>query len=332
MNHIIEGDVEGIMERPSGNDEPSRRAKEKWEAWHAHSGLSRTEAKRRYITTLIDTMNKYASGSPESRELVSELEFVWDQVKSNVPSSNSSSPLQSAGIQLNVTRQAEPPRYGAFGPAIDHKRESPHPISERDMHFVDTVAKEKLNIEATGDAEDEEEFVDAPDSQVDEPIPTNNISAVISSPSRGIDLDRDAPMSGERHRKRRGHPYLPAPPPSSDENWKKNVSASIIKLTAELAAVREQLEARRLFTHTIQFRILRFLTKFIWGIVKHIAIDVFILVVLITWLRGKGDKRLEGAMRVLLGDAVAQVQKLGDVQLGKLHISKLGISGKKLAD
>jgi hypothetical protein len=65
------------------------------DAWKQQNNLSRTEAKRRYITTLIDTMHQYASPSPDSRELVAELEFVWDQVKSNVPSSSSSSPLQT---------------------------------------------------------------------------------------------------------------------------------------------------------------------------------------------------------------------------------------------
>src|SRR5690349_9423073 len=107
------------MERPGGDDESSKRAREKWyveqlaslyhsqrhghhtdqiprDAWKSSSGLSRTEAKRRYISTLIETMRKYASPSPDARELVSELEFVWDQVKSNVPSS-SSSPLHTHG-------------------------------------------------------------------------------------------------------------------------------------------------------------------------------------------------------------------------------------------
>ena len=111
------------------------------------------------------------------------------------------------------------------------------------------------------------------------------------------------------------------------------MSASIIKLTAELAAVREQLEARRLFTHTIQFRIFRFITRSIWGIVKHVAIDVLILGIVIIWLRRKKDERLEGALRVLLGDAVAQVQKLGDKQLSRLQLPLLGpSSGKKTGD
>jgi len=34
------------------------------DAWNEHKGLSKTEAKRRYIPTLIDTMHKYASATP----------------------------------------------------------------------------------------------------------------------------------------------------------------------------------------------------------------------------------------------------------------------------
>ncbi|RMZ87392.1 hypothetical protein DV736_g5380, partial [Chaetothyriales sp. CBS 134916] len=52
---------------------------EKWDAWHACKGMSRTAAKKAYIRTLIETMKEYASGTQESRELVGELEFVWRQ-------------------------------------------------------------------------------------------------------------------------------------------------------------------------------------------------------------------------------------------------------------
>jgi hypothetical protein len=128
------------------------------------------------------------------------------------------------------------------------------------MQVVSPVSKEQLELEAAGEAEEDDEFVDAPDSQLDEAMPTRNIGAVLSSPSRGRGFDQGSPPGGERRRKRKSY-VQPTPPLSADEKWKKSISASIIKLTAELAAVREQLEARRLFTHTIQFRILRFITK-----------------------------------------------------------------------
>jgi hypothetical protein len=196
------------------------------------------------------------------------------------------------------------------------------------MHVVSPVSKEQLAFEANGEAEDDEEFVDAPDSQADEPSRQRNIHAVLSDPSRGGPPDPELTTSEDKRRKKRLYTQ-PLPPPSGDEVWKKNISASIIKLTAELAAVREQLEARRLFTHTIQFRILRFVTSAIWSSVKHIAIDVIVLGVLLLWLRQKEDQRLESALRVLLGDAVVQAQRLGDKQLNKIQLPLLGPAGKK---
>lgn len=61
----MEGDVDGVMERPSVASgiaiEELQREQDKWDAWNSQRGLSRTEAKRRYIEALIDTMHKYAT-------------------------------------------------------------------------------------------------------------------------------------------------------------------------------------------------------------------------------------------------------------------------------
>lgn len=68
----MEGDVDGVMMRPSSRGEEGgegeglqgeelKRERDKWDAWDAQKGVSRTEAKRRYIEALIDTMHKYAS-------------------------------------------------------------------------------------------------------------------------------------------------------------------------------------------------------------------------------------------------------------------------------
>ena len=64
------------------------------DAWHSHRGLSKTEAKRRYISSLIDNMNRYATSTPEARELVAELSFVWDQIKNQTPQQSSSSEVE----------------------------------------------------------------------------------------------------------------------------------------------------------------------------------------------------------------------------------------------
>ena len=75
--------------------------------------MQRTEAKRQYIVTLIATMHRYATTTAESRELVAELEFVWNQIKPNSASSSRSSPAQTGVSQ--EPQQSPLARYGARG-------------------------------------------------------------------------------------------------------------------------------------------------------------------------------------------------------------------------
>lgn len=262
-------------------------------------------------------MHKYAASSPESRELVSELEFVWDQVKSNVPSSSSSSPPRNSTLPLDMSRHGDAPPYQGF---TERSRARGSGIEDSRLRVLSPTSRDQLYNEAAVDGDDDDEFVDAPDSQVDDAQASRNIDAVLSSPSGGGD-DQD-PAPGDERKKSKRRSYI-VQPPSGDEKWKKSISSSIIKLTAELAAVKEQLESRRLFTHTIQFRIFRFMTTSIWGLVRHIAIDALVLGVVLLWLRSKKDRRFEGAIFWMLGDAVAQVQKLGDRQLGTIRLPKL---------
>jgi len=275
-------------------------------------------------------MHKFASPSPDSRELVAELEFVWDQVKSNVPSSSSSSPLQTLGsMGLHL-----PPGYGQSGSARGRGRAEeveagddggPLQIKSPMSQSEEELEDEEADIER-------EEFVDAPDSQYNpttenvgvqanltprEPIPYTTPS----KPPRPSLLPNPffTPMTSQP----------PRPPPESvaDQKWRKRVEAALVKMTAEVAALREQLESRRLFSHSPRYIFFRSIWRVLWRSIKHVLIDVVILGLVLLWMRRKKDRRLEGAIRVLLGDAVAQVQKVGGAQLGKVKIPRLG--GKK---
>ncbi|KAF2652839.1 hypothetical protein K491DRAFT_695266 [Lophiostoma macrostomum CBS 122681] len=297
----MEGDVDGIMDRPEGSEEEVHRAREKWDAWKQQNGLSRTEAKRRYITTLIDTMHKYASPSPDSRELVAELEFVWDQVKSNVPSSSSSSPLQTLGsVGLHM-----PPHYSQLGNSR---------TIDTDGGPLQVKSPMSQSEEDELEEEQKEEFVDAPDSQYN-PVPAGEdvgIQADLAPrppipPSKAI---RSAPDARSRE-------------DAADLKWRKRVEQALVKMTAEVAALREQLESRRLFSHSRKYRFFRWVFRLVWGSLKHLALDIFILGLVLLWMRRKKDHRLEGAVRVLLGDAVAQVQKVGGAQIGKIQLPSL---------
>ncbi|ODV84414.1 hypothetical protein CANARDRAFT_24184 [[Candida] arabinofermentans NRRL YB-2248] len=80
-----EGDVSGIVDRPTGIKPEDEAAKRKWDAWKMEEGLSKTEAKRGYISYLIETMKSHANDSIEARELLGDLEYLWDQVKDQSP-------------------------------------------------------------------------------------------------------------------------------------------------------------------------------------------------------------------------------------------------------
>jgi hypothetical protein len=97
---------------------------------------------------------------------------------------------------------------------------------------------------------------------------------------------------------------------AADKKWRGRVEQALQKMTAEVAALREQLEARRLFSHSPHYRLFRGIWRWLWAAVKHVAVDFFILGIVLLYLRRKKDRRLEGAIRVLLGDAVAQVQRV----------------------
>ncbi|KAF2754413.1 hypothetical protein EJ05DRAFT_503949 [Pseudovirgaria hyperparasitica] len=292
----MEGDVEGIQERPEGQGEEVHRAREKWDAWKSQQSLTRTEAKRRYITTLIETMNRYASPSPDARELVAELEFVWDQVKSNVPSSSSSSPLQTIGggsypVNLGFSQDSRQFRDSPPRDYEDTNTDAPmkvlSPLSQSEVDEVEEAA--------------DEEFVDAQDSRYD------------------VQDGRDSERNADKE-------VRPLPTPSPDKKWRKSVEQALVKMTAEVAALREQLQSRRIFGVRRQHSFLGWFTWITWTGLKIVAVDAIILFVVLIWMRRKKDRRLENAIRVLLGDAAIQVKKSSaqmGANIGKIALPKL---------
>ena len=266
------------------------------EAWNSCAGLSRTEAKRGYITTLISTMRKYASTSADARELVSELEFVWDQVKSNVPSSSSSSPVHTAAMPASqhLMPKGRPPSFPTLNTGVKRG-------GEKELRVMSpTSPSQEDEAEAEAAAEEGDIFVDAPDSQVAEPAPR-----LESAASQQDSHDRPPGSEGVRLGRKKSYSS-----PSRDPKWRSRVESALVKLTAEVAAVREQLESRRLFALGRQHKIWSWLASAVWGTVKFIAFDFFLLLVVLLWLRRKKDRRLEMAIRVLLGDAASEARKI----------------------
>ncbi|KAL2882418.1 hypothetical protein SGCOL_002158 [Colletotrichum sp. CLE4] len=229
----MEGDVDGVMERPtSASGMPAdelQREKDKWDAWNLQKGLSWTEAKRRYIEALIETMHKYAT-TPDAKELVSELEFVWNQIKNNSPSSTDSSPKGTG--YTGELRQFQPPLAGSEGPL-----KVLSPMSEDD-------AAERHSDGRIGYDDDDE-----------------------------------------------GDALVPS------SNWSRSVERALEKLSAEVAALREQIATGREWKSKKSRSFPAWLRWFTWIVMKHLAIDMVLLAFVLLWMRKRKDRRLEDLVR-----------------------------------
>lgn len=227
----MEGDVDGVMERPERrpgiNTDELQRERDKWDAWNAQHGLSRTEAKKRYIEALIDTMHHYAT-SPEGKGLVSELEFVWDQIKNN-----SSSPSTS-------------PKDATF----PESRLIQHPVSgtERPMKVLSPMSEDDA-------AEQYRENL-------------------------GDDDDGEYVKKGDK--------------------WSRKVERALVRLSAEVAALREQITAGREWRSRRERSLPAWASWLLWIVAKHLAVDVVILGIVLLWMRKRKDRRLEDLVRAIL--------------------------------
>ncbi|OQN99970.1 hypothetical protein B0A48_14175 [Cryoendolithus antarcticus] len=299
----MEGDVHDVHPRPTSSDHPDaspehlRREQEKWDAWAANATLSRTEAKRRYIETLISTMRQYASHTDEARQLVEELEFVWDQIKSN-------SFHGSGSEQSSPGRDVERSGYlGVSSEGGGNGITSSTAAMERPLTVLSPVsqADEEEEVEEA----EEEEFVDAPAfSQVD--------AADLRETSEGSADDPQAKAGRAVQPRSTGNAV-------TDVRWRKRIESSLFKLSTEIAALREQLEANRWIKTQRRKSVIGWITRIGWWALQLFVADGVILWIVLLYMRRKQDRRLEGAIRVLLGDAVAQVQKVAsDVKIPKL--------------
>ena len=238
------------------------------DAWSAHHSLSRTEAKRCYIATLIETMHKYATTTTEARELVAELEFVWDQIKSNSASSSSSSPRRLARSQA---RQVPQSYVSTGGPSGSGRADEGGGEGLRMLRPV-----------SDGEEEDEE----GEDFEETRGAPFGDEEAFMAVAGRPRDLDA-------RNRK-----------------WREKIEQALVKMTTEIAALREQIEAKRIRDGRRRNGLWAWMTWLVWVSVRHLLVDLALLGLLVAWARRKGDLRVEQGLDLLLQYLRQRIRKI----------------------
>ncbi|RKF55958.1 putative acyl binding family protein [Golovinomyces cichoracearum] len=258
----MEGDVDGVMERPMsvGSDvyesENIKKDREKYDSWHAQRGLSRTEAKRKYVEALIVTMHKYANTTHDARALVDELEFVWDQIKHNIVSSNASSPV----IDTTLNERFEYRSSANHDPHL-HQSEGPMRL----------LSPKSQDDEIERDCELRQALIDGDEALVEG-----------SSERKGFELVK----------------------------WRKSVEQTLVKLTTEVAALREQIATGREYQGKKRLKLARWISWFWWVAVRHFFVDIVIMGIVLLWMRKKKDRRIEDLLRQALGIVREYVRKV----------------------
>lgn len=171
---------------------------------------------------------------------MAELEFVWNQIKNNSPSTSESSPK---GARSEPRRFAHP-QSGTEGP----------------MRVLSPMSE---------DDEAERDYREAQDDD---------------------DEDGDYIKKGDQ--------------------WSRKVERALVRLSAEIAALREQITSGREWRSRRERSLIAWVRWIFWVVVKHAAMDAFALMLVLLWMRRRKDRRLEDLVRSALRIGREYVRKV----------------------
>lgn len=82
--------------------------------------------------------------------------------------------------------------------------------------------------------------------------------------------------------------------------WQKKMERAITKLSAEVAALREQITIGREWKSKKERSLPSWVSWLAWLVLKHFIIDCVVLAIVLFWMRRRKDKRLEDLVRAAL--------------------------------
>jgi len=243
-----EGDVEGIMERPE--DATSQL---KWDAWKKEEGVDKLEAKRNYVSFLIQTLRDHASGSEEGQEVLTELNELWDQVK-DIDLNTLPDPLERAKQEAKAIHSRQPSDRPTGAPIIGEYDarylESQYWNSPRKKPFPESgnenLRKWQRDVSSALESINQEIV----EIRRRHGVPAGNLE------SRG---DYDTPLIPGTHYYENTYYY--------DDNDR-------LFMANRDHADSDKADQPPSPPNYTKFRVLRFFLTLIWGSIKHLSIDV----------------------------------------------------------
>lgn len=79
--------------------------------------------------------------------------------------------------------------------------------------------------------------------------------------------------------------------------WRRSVEQALVKMTAEIAALREQIATGREYQGKRRRSPGKWLAWFAWIATRHILVDMVLMGLILLWMRRKKDRRVEDLVR-----------------------------------
>lgn len=220
-------------------------------------------------------MHKYASTTPESRELVAELEFVWDQIKSNY----TSSALSSSSIPQN---------HSPALPLTQSQRQQQRQKQHRPRIYTSSVGAEyERRVENTIGRGEELQILSP--TGLDHDLSSEDEEEPLRSVMRRQSIEIGDPIISQN---------TPAPDPRN-RKWRRKIEQTLVKMTTEIAALRESLDFVKATPRGGRAWILLYTLSFLDSFLRHLIIDALAISFLVFWV-GRGDERVISSLRTLV--------------------------------
>ncbi|KAL8704054.1 MAG: hypothetical protein Q9201_002792 [Fulgogasparrea decipioides] len=227
-------------------------------------------------------MHQYASDTPEACELVAELEFVWDQIKANSNNTSSESSPQGAAGETNLGI-----RYASLGGSTR--------VVGRSGAVGGGSRLSVLRPVSDGD----EEYDDG-----DEESEEFN-----SDGARYVDPQLDQMAGGRKTRDL----------DIRNRKWRKRIEIALFKMTTEVAALREQVEAKRIGSaHGKNSGAWAWIRWLIWTAVRQLLVDAMIVGLVLLWARRKNDQRIEQGLWLVMQAVKEQLKWVRGLKIWRL--------------
>jgi hypothetical protein len=79
--------------------------------------------------------------------------------------------------------------------------------------------------------------------------------------------------------------------------WRRTIEQALVKMTAEIAALREQIATGREYQGKRRKSLGRWIAWLVWACIRHFLVDVVVLGIVLLWLRRRKDRRVEDLVR-----------------------------------